>query len=463
MERIKATIEVLSPEEIEQIHKSSLRILENVGMKVTNDECLTICEKIGANVDKDLKIVKINSRLMEEIISKNKSNFKKSREDDTEKRLAGSISPQVFIVDYNTGTRRYGLLDDVKDGIILTENLKNIEEANAVVVPSDVPHDLSDVLSFEMIYNYSKKPGGTYILSPESAQYIIEMAKVMGKRINYLFETISPLQFRKETLEIGLVFAKNGQGLSMGPMVIGGASGPVTLAGTITLQNAEMLGSLFLIYALTNEFSNYGFGCHTMDLETGLCSFGSPNQGLMAIAFAQLGDFYGIKAGGNCGLTDAMRPDFQAGFEKGVTAILGFQAGLHNVGDQGIVGADQGISFEQLVIDNEWIDAINYINKGILVNKETIAEDIIEKIGIAGNFLADDHTVKYMKDNYWKSKTFNRDNWTQWEAGKKKDAMEKAHEIVNTILNDKKDPEIVIDKSKSDDLKYIVESAKKHI
>ena len=184
MERIKATIEVLSPEEIEQIHKSSLRILENVGMKVTNDECLTICEKIGANVDKDLKIVKINSRLMEEIISKNKSNFKKSREDDTEKRLAGSISPQVFIVDYNTGTRRYGLLDDVKDGIILTENLKNIEEANAVVVPSDVPNGLSDILSFEMIYNYSTKPGGTYILSPESAKYIVEMAIVMANSIN---------------------------------------------------------------------------------------------------------------------------------------------------------------------------------------------------------------------------------------------------------------------------------------
>ena len=76
---------------------------------------------------------------------------------------------------------------------------------------------------------------------------------------------------------------------------------------------------------------------------------------------AQLGRFYGIKRVANVGLTDALMPDFQCGMEKAATAIFSALAGIQKIGCQGLVGADQGFSFEQLVIDNEWMGFCNYI------------------------------------------------------------------------------------------------------
>lgn len=361
MKRINANIEVLSKAEIESIHNATIRVLENVGVKVPNQECLDICEKSGAIIDRDSSIVKIPSNVMEAVLDKVRDRAVTLRDEEESGKIKGHISTQVFLVDYKSRTKRYGTLDDVMKGIALVEHLDNIISAQPVVVPHDIPYGITDVVSYKLTHIYSSKPGQTYVLSPESAKYIIEMAKVMGKSVSYLLETVSPLQFRKESLEIALIFAKNGQKINMAPMVMGGATGPVTLVGTVTLENAECLASLFIIYALTNEFARFSFPAHTIDLRTTICSFGSPNQALLGIASAQLGKFYGLRSSSNCALTDAVMPDFQAGLEKGITTAFSCLAGNWSIGGQGIVGADQGFSMEQLVIDNEWIDYYNYI------------------------------------------------------------------------------------------------------
>jgi trimethylamine--corrinoid protein Co-methyltransferase len=465
VKNIFGKIEVLTKEEIETIHNSSLRILENIGARVPHQECLSICEKLGARVDRDKCTLKISASLMEQVLSKVRESITDKEGNYSKvKKLTGNISTQVFFVDYISKSRRYGTMDDVMKGIALVEHLDNFPNANAVVIPHDVPFNLSDVLTFQKVYTYSSKPGGTYILSPFSAKYILQMAKVMGRKIEYLFETISPLSFRKETLEIAILFAKEGQPLKMAPMVMAASSGPVSLAGMLTLQNAEVLLSLFIIYALTNEFTPYIVGGHTNDLRTMLCSFGSPNQALIGMGAAQMAEYYGLMSGSNSGLSDALLPDFQCGFEKASTAIFSCLAGTSEIGGQGIVGADQGISFEQLVIDNEWIDAYNYIMQGIEVNDDSIGLDVIEKVGIGGNFVSENHTVEYMHDNYWPSRIFSRDCWdSAYNKTGAKGIIERAHEFVDEKTKNAfmKDP--VIDSSKIETLDYIVREAEKDI
>lgn len=463
MKRIRAKVEVFTESEIEKIHEATLRILENVGIRVPNDECIDICEKAGAIVDRDSYVIKIPAVVMKQLLSCIASARFDEKEDNGPQKITGGISTQVYVVDYKTKVRRQGLLDDVMKGIALVQHLDNIPFCNAVTVPSDVPYNMTDVISYQMIYTYSKKPGGTYILSPTSAKYITQMAKVMGRDVSYLLETVSPLQFRKESLEIALIFAKQGLPLHMGPMVMGGASAPITLAGTVTLQNAEVLGSVFVIYALTGKLTgSYGAGTHSMDLRTMLCSFGSPNQALLGIATAQMAKFYGLLAGSNAGLTDALMPDFQAGFEKGMSAVFSLLAGS-GIGAQGIVGADQGFSFEQLVIDNEWIDAYNFVLNGIEVNEDTIAEDLIERVGIGGNFFAEEHTAMNMRSSYWFRNLFNRDSWGGWENKGKRDLLEKAHEFVESVTANYKSAEPVIDEQKLNEINYIVKCAEEEL
>ena len=282
MKNLRAKIEILTQDEILQIHKASLKILEHTGMGMPNKECLTRCRNAGAVVDFDKEVMRIPASVMEDLLSEYRRNHPQKEDSMVREPIQGSISTQVFVVDYETKKRRYGLSDDVQKGIALVQHLDNISSCNAVCVPSDVDSRVTDLYTYLQLYKYSKKYGGTYILSPETAQYIMDMAECMGRKEYYLFESVSPLRFRKETLEMGLLFADRGHHLSIAPMIMGGSTGPVTMAGVVTLLTAEILGSLFACYALTGDFPGfYGHGSHSTDPGTLLCSFGSPNQALI--------------------------------------------------------------------------------------------------------------------------------------------------------------------------------------
>jgi trimethylamine--corrinoid protein Co-methyltransferase len=360
--------------------------------------------------------------------------------------------------------RRYGLSDDILKGIALVQHLDNISSCNAVCVPSDVDSRVTDLHAYLQLFKYSEKPGGTYILSPETAAYIMDMAECMGRREYYLFESVSPLRFRKETLEMGLLFADRGHHLSIAPMVMGGSTGPVTMAGVVTLLNAEILGSLFACYALTGEFPGfYGHGSHSTDPGSLLCSFGSPNQALIGIASAQMGDFYGMGAGSNSALTDALQLDFQGGYEKASNMIFSCLAGTVSIGCQGIAGADQGFSFEQLVVDNEWLDAYNHVVSGFKVNEDTIAEELIHEVGIGGNFIAEEHTVRHFRNSWWFSKLFTRRDWDAWITGGAVDLFARAHERVAALTEGYQDMEPVIPSDKVEELERIAAAGMQEI
>jgi len=257
-------------------------------------------------------------------------------------RLEGVISTQIYVIDYLSREKRLGVTDDVLKGIALVHQLDNFATSNAVTLPSDEPEAIRDVVAFKLLYSYSRKPGMTYILTPRSARYILEMAAVMDRPVRCFLEPVTPLVFRKESLEMALLFARRGQPFYVGPMVMGGATGPVTLAGILALHCAELLASIFLVYALTGGFSIrlYNSGPHTVELKNMMCSFGSPNQALLGIAVSQMERFYGLDPVCNAGLTDALLPDFQAGFEKASTAVVSFLAGATGIGCQGLVGAE---------------------------------------------------------------------------------------------------------------------------
>ena len=475
---IKAKVEVLSSEEILRIHEASLRILEKTGFRVPHDECLNRCERLGGVVDRKTQIVRVPIPVMESLLAKIRAeeeiNAKKWLDEKMAKgeyengeakrdQLTGHISTQVFIVDYQTGKRRYGLTDDVMKGIKLVQNLNNIPFCNAVTIPSDVHPDMTDVVSHQLIYKYSEKPGGTYILTPNSAKWIIEMSRLLGRSTGYGLETVSPLQFRKESLDMAMVFADCGMGFWTGPMTMAAATSPVTLAGTVTVENAEILASFFLVKALNGSSVSYSSPDHTIDLHSMLCSFGAPAQALLGVAAGQMAKFYGLYGSSNSGLTDSLYPDFQAGFEKSINAVFSLLGGTAGIGCQGIVGADMGISLEQLIIDNEWMDSYNYVMNGFKADAEHIAEELIMELGIGGNYIAEEHTVEHMHDSLWKTDLFNRNAWNESLTGGGITLLEKAHRKVEALTAGYDKMEPVLDASTCEKLDYLVKCAKEEL
>ena len=149
--KINAAVDVLSQSEKRQIHDQSLSILEKTGIKAPYRPFLDLLESQGACVDHQNEIVKFPHQLLEDMLDAIKPQDSGER---AVSKLKGSVSTQVFIVDYRSRTRRYGQMNDLMKGISLLNKLDNFPTADAVVVPSDVPQSVSDILSYLKLFAY---------------------------------------------------------------------------------------------------------------------------------------------------------------------------------------------------------------------------------------------------------------------------------------------------------------------
>jgi trimethylamine--corrinoid protein Co-methyltransferase len=464
MEFIRARIEILTEEEIERLHRATLEVLETVGCRLPHRRVLDRLADAGAIVDRASGTAKLPAALVEKSLQAMNGGRRISPQEKFQRgvlrngRLGIGPGSQANIIDYRSKERRRGTTEDVLKGIVLCNELPYVRSAMPLVTPSDVPGPVGDVYGYYLCTLYSRKPYGVYMMTPEACRQIIRMAEIRSggqkARIGYLLEPNGALSYDEFSLENAITFAEAGYGFHLGPMAMAGLDAPVTLAGTLVMQNAYNLIGNVIAY-LWGVYCGWSGSAHTMDLRSGLCSFGSPNQVLLGLAATQLGNWYGFEVGVNTALTDACVPDFQGGFEKGMSAAITILAGA-GFGAQGIVGADQGISFEQLVIDNEWASALDHIvSHGIPVNEETLAVDVIRRVGIQGNFFADEHTIRHMRHTYWHSRLFNNEGFDAWVARGAKDVYERAHEEVQRILAEHYPPQLVVSEDAKKELDSI--------
>jgi len=276
------------------------------------------------------------------------------------------------------------------------------------------------------------------------------------------FEPISPLKFSSHSLPILKLFVEHEIPVCFAPMVMSSATGPATLAGTLALENAEILAGVVIAEVLKPGTPIlYGGIPHILAQRTGSISFGSPEQGLMAIAMVQIGQYYGFTVHVNVGLTDSKSVDFQSGAEKTATMVLGALAGAELSGHQGIIGADIGGSLEQLVADDEIAGYVKRLLKGFKVEDDTIALDVVKRVGVGGNFLSQRHTMMHIRSEFWLPKIFNRLSWEVWKSKGSPAKIEEIRDSVGKILS-KHEPER-LDPSVEREIDRIVEEASKSL
>jgi len=454
MKSIHTGVRVLSEAEIEKIHRASLSVLETVGIHTPNARMLSILEKAGCRVDHERQNVHYPPRLIEEMVAGWRARGPRAEQQPLEP-LTGFVSTEVFYIDYLSGVRRPGVMDDVLKGIALGRHLRNFPAPDALVLPSDVRPDAADLLTYQALYTYSEKPAGTYVLNPLAARGIIQMAKALGREVSFLLDTVSPLKIRKESLEMALLFADEGMPIGFCSLVSAMTTAPVTAAGSIALQNAEHLAGMVMLQCLGRRAECYPAMVHPSDPGSLICSFGSPYIARTSAACAQMAHWYGLTPTGNIALTDALAPDFQCGFEKALSLMLGACAGVRSIGGQGIVGADQGNSMEQLVIDDEWLSAYNHLLRGVEVTDETLALDVMLEVGQGQGFLATEHTLDHFREELFTSDLFQRRPWAS--ADHARPLLSRAHERVAEWTGDWRELPVVITPSQKQEIDRIVQ------
>jgi trimethylamine--corrinoid protein Co-methyltransferase len=251
-------------------------------------------------------------------------------------------------------------------------------------------------------------------------------------------EPITPLQHVTESMQKLLFCAEKRIPCAYVSAPIMGATSPVTIAGTVALHNAEFLSGL-VISQLKRKGTPilYGGGGTPMDMKTSVNIYGGPEAFLVHVANKEMATYYGLPDFNTGGCSDAKVLDPQAGAEASLSLMQAGMAGSSMVHDVGYLESGLTASCEMIVLSDELIDMIKYILKGVTVDAESLATEVINKVGPGGNYLQEEHTMQHFR-NVWYPKLFDRANHKRWTEGGGKDLWKVLNERVKTILEEHK-------------------------
>ena len=407
-------IKVLTYEQVEAVHEASLKILSSTGVRFDGANARKRVLEAGAEAHPTKKdVVLFPSDLVESAVGKvpreftyyaRESKFDISYDGEHCFPYAGGGDPKI--IDLETGAIRPSLYSDVEDAARLGDALSNNHFASHLVVPNDAPAKMIELRTMEAGMKNSSKPLSHHATSAETVDYMFKMWSCVAGgeeelRRKPLFSLASspssPLTYAEHVCDVLVRSAELGVPFSVIPCPIAGETGPMSIGGSMALQNAESLAGLVLIQSIAPGLPSVYCGrvCF-MDPRTGRDLWGVPEEALAAAAMVQLANKYNMVAD-SCGMaTDITRWDIQLGLEHMMTAILPVLAGAESISGLG-TGWEGASSLEMMVVDDEVFEDIARVMRGVTIDDSTLGLDVVERVGHMGSYLAQAHTMARLR------------------------------------------------------------------
>lgn len=350
----------------------------------------------------------------------------------------------VEILDAFSGERRRSTKSDVMDVARLADYLEEIAFHWVPLSAQDCAPESRSLHELEAIWRVSKKHVQTEsVVNAREMKAALEMAALLAGGFEELRKrpllsvmqcTLSPLGQDGGSLEAGLVAASAGLPIGFMTMASAGGNGPVTLAGNLVVGNAEVISALALMQMAAPGCPVYYAAAQTAtDMRTGAYTGGGPEDFLFGAATNLLADYYNVPLSMGAFATGAKEPDWQAAVDNSLSSFMAVSTLADMLLGAGLLYGSRILSYEMLLMDAEIWNLLENMFKGIVVNEETLALDVIQEVGFDGNYLGQRHTRKHMRKR-WQPKLIDRRPYNQWEE-KKDGARQWARERAQSILN----------------------------
>lgn len=440
---------VLSEHQMADIHSASLEILWHTGSRMYCQEALDLLARGGADIS-DGSLVRIPPHLLEwalrtappRVVLANRNGERVVALEDN-KTYYGTGSDCPNILDHQTGERRLFRKEDIAQGIRLCDALSNIDFVMSMGLASDAPIKTSDRHQFEAMLLNTVKPIVFTAHDLDGIRDIVDMAAAAVGGLDALrrsptlilyAEPTTPLVHTRESVEKLLFMAENNLPVLYAPGMLRGGTAPVTLAACLALANAESLTGL-LVSQLKREGAPLvlGGGALVMDMRTMVSSYGAPELQLAGAALADMAHYYGLPRFSSAGASDSKVVDQQALIEGTISVLMQALSGSNLVHDVGFLECGLTSSFEMVVAIDEVIAMVKQIVKTVEINDETLALDLIHRVGPGGSFIAEDHTARHFR-GVWFPRLLNRQNYEAWAAEGKQTMGDRLRQRVSDIL-----------------------------
>jgi trimethylamine---corrinoid protein Co-methyltransferase len=450
----------LYPEQLEQIHIASMRILEEIGIDFLDVEALDIWAAAGAKVDRSSQHVWIDRSLLMELVGQAPGEFTWSARNPERCLTIGgnhinfaTVGGAPFFSDLEGG-RRPGTLSAFQTMVKLAQQCGPIHIVEGLMVePQDLPVPIRHLEKALAQFLYCDKAITAAAHDREVAEDYVAMAAIVYGGLDAIqcqpaFAAVvnanSPLRFDGRMLGGLITYARYGQPSIITPFILAGAMSPVTMAAAVAQQNAEALAGIALTQLVRPGTPViYGGFTTNIDMQTGSPAFGTPEGALALLCGGQLARFYSLPYRGSGGLNNSKVVDAQASYETQSTLWPAVMAHsnviLHSAGwlEAGLV-----CSMEKFIVDIEGLAVMQRMLEGLVVDEDSLALSAIDEVGPGGHHLGTDHTRARYRTEFYMPVISDRQNYEKWREDGSLDAAQRAHNLAKQLLAEYEKPPI---------------------
>jgi len=417
----------LGEDAVRKIADAALAVLAESGMAVYSATAFDAFRAAGAEVDAESRVVRLPRSLVEDAVDSNPSSitlFSRDGEHDVvlerDRVHYATGGTAIYVLDPETGQRRPSAVEDVILNARMVDALENIHAFTINVFPNEVEQkDHIDVNRFFHALDNTTKHvmGGIYSL--KGCRDVVRMARTIAGSpaalqekpfVSFITLIISPLKIDDDYGEMTCYLAREKLPVVVPTEPICGTTSPITLAGNVLMHVAETLGGIALIQCVNRGAPGI---CGSVGSITNLQTMdhlaGPIERAMINAAVAQMAQHFQIPLYSTGGTTDSKDVDIQAAYESAMSSLLVAMSGANYIHDiAGLMESDLTVSYEKLAMDNEILGMCQRVLRGIEVNDETLATELMIKKGPGQDFMTEEHTVRHMRDEFFVPRLANR-------------------------------------------------------
>ena len=442
----------ISEDELEAIHRASLRVLAETGMDFLDPDAREHLRAAGAQIEDGSQRVRFDPAMVEEVIKTVPSEFTlHARNPERHLRLGGdwmafgTVGSPPNVADLDRG-RRIGNREDYQNLLRLGQSLNSVHFlAGYPVEPVDVHHGVRYLHSTHDALTLMDKAIHCYSLGRQRNLDVLEMVRIargvddaaldVEPSVFTVVNTSSPLRLDTPMSQGVIAFAERNQIVCITPFTLSGAMAPVTLAGALVEQNAEALAGIVLTQIVRpGSPVIYGGFTSNVDMQSGAPAFGTPEAMRTSLIGGQLARRYGVPyRSSNVNAANAL--DAQAAYES-VFSLWGAIMGRVNLLMHGAGWMEGGLhaSYEKMVLDAELLGMVEAFLEPVVVDDDTLAIDAIAEVGPGGHFFGVEHTQSRFKTAFHKPMLSDWRNYETWQEAGSPELPSKANRLWKELL-----------------------------
>ena len=445
----------LSETDIAAIDANVFRILEEVGFSEATPHCMETCTAVGAVLGDDGRL-RMPRHVVENAMREAERNLTLYAQDPAyDLQIGGKRvhfatgGAAVMIAEPASNSYRDSTAQDLYDMARIVDTCEHIHFFHRTCVLRDVldNYEMDLNTTYCALMGTSKHVGSswthhTYLEKTLEMLHLIAGGEDQWRARPFVSQSncfvVPPMTFAQDALECLRVAVEGGMPVLLLSAGQAGATTPPCLAGAISQSWAECLGGLVYTNAIKpGAPAILGAWAFVSDLRTGAMSGGSPEQGLLSAACAQMGNHYDLPFGTGCGMSDSKFPDFQGGAERAYTILPAALSGANIVYESASMYASLlSTCPESLLLDNDVLGAALRITRGVEVNPESLGFENLKEVCLSGvgHYLGSDKTLEVMQSEYLYPEFSDRASPNVWEESGKPVLLDKAIEKRDEIL-----------------------------